>query len=172
MIKIGIISDSHKRSDIALDAIKILQSQSVDLLIHAGDIVELDTLKHMRNTHIPYVAILGNNDDDLRRYKNEFCLYDEPYKFKFKNITLNLMHYPMYFAKDVDINIYGHSHYFVSFVTQNRLYINSGEICARKKPMHEFAIVECDLQKKFNVFKFEKEIKATKWVKKEIAINE
>lgn len=31
--KIGIISDSHKRSDIALEAIDILKSQKVDILI-------------------------------------------------------------------------------------------------------------------------------------------
>ncbi|ASM38825.1 MAG: YfcE family phosphodiesterase [Campylobacter sputorum] len=172
MAKIGIISDSHKRSDIALEAIDILKSQKVDILIHAGDIVEFDTLKHLRNSHIPYVAVLGNNDESLKKYQNEFYLYEEPYKFKFKNLTINLMHYPMYLTKDANINIYGHTHYFTAFITQNILYLNSGEICARKKPLHEFALVECDENLKFRVFKFQKDIKSTDWTKTEFFLGE
>lgn len=171
MTKIGVISDSHKRSDIAFEAINILKSQKADILIHAGDIVEINTLKYLRNSNLPYVAVLGNNDESLKKYKDEFYLYEEPYKFKFKNLTINLMHYPMYFTKQTDINIYGHTHYFVSFVTQNILYINSGEICARKKPMHEFALIEVN-ENKFKILKFEKEINAKNWIKKEFILDE
>lgn len=172
MIKVGIISDSHKRSDVALEAIDILKKENVDILLHAGDIVELDTLKNMRNSHLPYVAIFGNNDEKLKKYSDEFWIYDEPHKFKFKNITFNLMHYPMYLAKDVDVNIYGHTHYFTAFSTQNILYINPGEICARKKPIHEFALLECDNEKRFKIFKFQKAQESTNWIKNEFILDE
>ena len=53
MLKIGVISDSHHRSDIAKSAIDYLKEKGVDLLLHAGDIVEISTLKDMRDSGIP-----------------------------------------------------------------------------------------------------------------------
>ena len=66
MLKIGVISDSHHRSDIAKSAIDYLKEKGVDLLLHAGDIVEISTLKDMRDSGIPYKAVLGNNDSFLK----------------------------------------------------------------------------------------------------------
>lgn len=169
MTKIGVISDSHHRSDIATQAIKILKKQGVHILIHSGDIVELKTLEDMKNSLIPYVAILGNNDANLQKYKNEFNLFYEPYRFQFNHIKFNLMHYPFYFSNAYDINIYGHTHYFQACKNDKSLFVNSGEICARKKPLHEFAMIEFDSEIK--VIKFEKALKSLSWVKKEFCID-
>lgn len=162
MIKIGVISDSHSDLVASNSALEYLKSKKVDLIIHAGDIVELATLKMLKRLKIPYVAVLGNNDTHLRAYAKQFNLFEQPYIFEFMGLKIKLMHHPFYLSKDADIVIYGHTHYFACIKSGGALFLNSGEICARKKPMHEFALItitddkclvtkiECHRGRKFN----------------------
>ncbi|CZE45898.1 YfcE family phosphodiesterase [Campylobacter geochelonis] len=152
MITLGIISDSHQRVDIAKSAINYLKDKKIDLLLHAGDIVKFQTLELMKKSGIKYRAVLGNNDTNLKKHMKKFELFEEPYNFKFEGLKIRMMHYPFYFSNDADINIYGHTHYFVAVLNKNHLYINSGEICGRKKPLFEFAYLTYE-DKKFRVFK-------------------
>ncbi|MGB2553937.1 metallophosphoesterase family protein, partial [Campylobacter sp. MOP51] len=62
MTKIGIISDTHHQPNIALEAIKILKDNGAHIILHAGDIVEARTLSDLKDSKLPYVAVLGNND--------------------------------------------------------------------------------------------------------------
>lgn len=168
MLKIGVISDSHHRSDIAKSAIDYLKEKGVDLLLHAGDIVEISTLKDMRDSGIPYKAVFGNNDIPLLGCEKEFEIYKEPYDFEFMNLKIRLMHHPFYLQNDADLTIYGHTHYFTAVFGEKKLTINPGEICARKKFLHEFAYVEFN-DDKFKVFKIQSEIlQKPKWMKTQI----
>lgn len=170
MSKIGIISDSHQRVDIAQSAIKYLKNKDIDILLHAGDIVELDTLKIMQKSQIPYKAVFGNNDTLLKAHKDKFNIHKEPYDFKFKNLNLRLMHYPFYFDSTANIVVYGHTHHFFASLQNGTLYINPGEICARKKPFFEFAYVIYS-DSNFKVFYISAHAKnPLKWVEKEIKL--
>lgn len=169
MLKIGVISDSHHRSDIAKSAIDYLKEKSVDLLLHAGDIVEISTLKDMRDSGIPYKAVLGNNDSFLKSCESEFEIYPEPYDFEFKNLKIRLMHHPFYFENSANLTIYGHTHFFAGVLNGANLTLNSGEICARKKPKHEFAYIEFE-NSKFRVFKVEKDFGEKFWNQREIIL--
>lgn len=142
MIKIGVISDSHHKSDVAGSAINYLLDKKADLIIHAGDIVEISTLKALKNSKIPYVAVFGNNDNALKDYAKSFKIFKEPKIFNFRGLKIRLMHYPYYIKNDADIVIYGHTHYFAALKSDSSLILNPGEICGRKKPLYEFAIIE------------------------------
>lgn len=167
MLKIGLISDTHHKVDVANSAIEYLKNKKVDLILHAGDIVELAILKTLKRSKIPYYAVLGNNDAALRKYKDKFELFEEPFRASFDEIRFALMHYPYYFDNSVDMVVYGHTHYFVSVLKDNTLYINPGEICGRKKPLYEFAYVIYD--ENFSVFKVSSKVaKKLKWVEEEI----
>ena len=65
------------------------------------------------------------------------------------------MHLPFYMAGDTEIVISGHTHYFHSEIKGNTLFLNSGEICARKKPITEFAMLNVT-KKVFFVTHYEK----------------
>ena len=93
---IGIISDSHRETKIAASAIEWLLERGADLLVHAGDIVESETLRLLRQSGKPYFAVLGNNDEALAELKNEFNLHDEPFCTEFAGLRLKIMHHPFY----------------------------------------------------------------------------
>ncbi|NLK66600.1 MAG: YfcE family phosphodiesterase [Campylobacteraceae bacterium] len=158
MLKVGLISDSHQRSDVTRSAVDYLLKKEIDLLLHAGDIMEFETLECMKNSSVPYVAVLGNHDTHLREFMSEFELFSEPHHFEFEGFNFKLMHHPFYLNSSSDIIIYGHTHRFVAKFYENSLYINSGEICARNKALHEFAYFTCQKDgktNKFEVFKVE-----------------
>ena len=93
---IGAISDSHRETKVAASAIEWLLARGADLLVHAGDIVESETLRLLRQSGKPYFAVLGNNDEALAELKNDFDLYDEPFCTEFTGLRLKIMHHPFY----------------------------------------------------------------------------
>ena len=93
---IGVISDSHRETEVAVSAIEWLLARGADLLVHAGDIVAIETLQLLRQSGKPYFAVLGNNDEALAEFKNEFNLHDEPFCTEFAGLRLKIMHHPFY----------------------------------------------------------------------------
>lgn len=93
---IGVISDSHRETKVAASAIEWLLARGADLLAHAEGIVESETLRLLRQSGKPYFAVLGNNDEALAEFKNEFNLHDEPFCTEFAGLRLKIMHHPFY----------------------------------------------------------------------------
>ena len=95
-MKIGVIADTHTAVSVANHALEYLKSRHCDLIIHAGDIVELATLKILKRLRVPYVAVIGNNDTALLKYKNDFNLFFQPHIFEFGGLKFKLMHHPFF----------------------------------------------------------------------------
>lgn len=93
---IGAISDSHRETKVAASAIEWLLARGADLLVHAGDIVASETLRLLQQSGKPYFAVLGNNDEALTEFKNEFNLRGEPFYTEFAELRLKIMHHPFY----------------------------------------------------------------------------
>jgi len=64
-MKIGILSDTHKKVGRAKKAIDMLLDNGAEFLIHAGDIGKIEILEYFKEISIPYTAVLGNNDRKL-----------------------------------------------------------------------------------------------------------
>ena len=131
-MKIGIMSDTHKKLGRAKKAVDLLMDKGSEFIVHAGDIVRVELLEYLEKKNIRYVAVLGNNDYHLYDVVDKFNLVTEPYYFKLANKSWKLMHYPKYmFPLDTDIIVYGHTHDVdISFNGKN-LILNPGEVCAR-----------------------------------------
>ncbi|AKT91577.1 metallophosphoesterase family protein [Campylobacter gracilis] len=93
---IGVISDSHPETEVAASAIEWLLARGADLLVHAEGIVAIETLRLLRQSGKPYFAVLGNNDEALTEFKNEFNLRSEPFCTEFAGLRLKIMHHPFY----------------------------------------------------------------------------
>jgi putative phosphoesterase len=68
-VKIGILSDTHSRFSIALEAVRLLQQAGAEELIHCGDVGEERVLDAL--VGLPAAFVFGNNDydrDGLRKY--------------------------------------------------------------------------------------------------------
>jgi len=141
-MKIGVISDTHRKVKMAKKALNLLIKDGAEFIIHAGDIVELDTLELLKNCGLRYVAVYGNNDAHLAEFHSKYNLVQEPHYFKLANTKFKLMHMPYYMTPDVDVVIFGHTHEFEVDFKGSTLFLNSGEACARNKPISEFAMLE------------------------------
>ena len=93
---IGVISDSHPETDVAASAIEWLLARGADLLVHAEGIVASETLRLLKQSGKPCFAVLGNNDEALTEFKNEFNLQSEPFCTEFAGLRLKIMHHPFY----------------------------------------------------------------------------
>lgn len=141
-MKIGILSDTHTKAKKTLRAIDALIKNGAEFIIHAGDIVEVETLEYLRNSGVRYIAVYGNNDSHLSAYHDRFNLVQEPHYFKIANTKFKLMHLPFYLLPDAEVIIFGHTHQFSIEFLNNTLFLNSGEVCARNKPLSEWAMLE------------------------------
>lgn len=149
-MKIGIISDTHKKIKRAKIALDMLLDDGAEFIVHAGDIVEPDILDLLKDCGKKYVAVYGNNDSHLVQFHNEYNLVQEPHYFKIAQTKFKLMHLPYYMSPDADVVIFGHTHEFEADFKNNTLFLNPGEACARNKPFSECAMLEVD-KKEFRV---------------------
>jgi len=141
-MKIGILSDSHLKSDYTKEVIYFLKSQNCEYLIHAGDLCIEKNLEHLENSGLKYIAVFGNNDRNLFELSSKYNIKQEPYYFKIKETKFKLMHLPYHLTPDTDIVVFGHTHVFESDYKNNTLFVNPGEVCAREKPLIECVQLE------------------------------
>jgi putative phosphoesterase len=140
--KIGVLSDTHKRGDLQDIAIDFLKEEGANYLLHLGDFESVKNLENLANSNLPYAAVFGNNDYNLKGLESRFKIDKEPYYLKIKNTTIKMMHLPYYLSGDCDIVLFGHLHKFSVEFKNNTLFLNPGEICAREKNLSECAIIE------------------------------
>ena len=141
-MKIGILSDSHLKSDYTKEVIDFLKEIKSDYLVHAGDLCIEKNLLLLEESELKYIAVFWNNDRYLLDLTSTYNIKQEPYYFKIKDTTFKLMHLPYYLTPDSDVVIFGHTHIFECDYKNNTLYINPGEVCAREKPSIECVQLE------------------------------
>lgn len=141
-MKLGILSDSHTKSDYTNDVIEHLKKQGAEYLIHAGDLCLEKNLQLLENSGLKYISVFGNNDNNLLGLSDKYFIKKEPYYFKIQDIKFKLMHIPNYLTPDTDIVIFGHTHSFYQEYKNSTLFINPGEVCARNKNITECALLE------------------------------
>jgi hypothetical protein len=61
-MKIGVMSDSHDRADMVIEAIRLLRERSVEMILHCGDIQQPSIVRLFSG--IPARFVLGNWDRD------------------------------------------------------------------------------------------------------------
>jgi len=147
MIKLAILSDSHRKPKLTKEAIDMLKSKGAKYIIHAGDLEIVENLDILKKSNLTYTSVFGNNDYNLIQYQNDYNINQEPYYFKIEENSFKLMHIPMYLTPDTDIIISGHTHQFEHSYKNNTLYLNPGEICARNKNKTECVLLTIDKQK-------------------------
>lgn len=166
-MKIGVLSDSHFKSDFTKEVIDFLKKNKAQYLIHAGDLCLEENLKHLENSNLVYVSVFGNNDMSLIPLSLKYNIKQEPYAFKIKDITFKLMHLPYYMQGDCDVVIFGHTHIFESEYNNGTLFLNPGEVCAREKPLIECVLLEIK-ENEYIINYYSRDINKKYFEKKEI----
>ncbi|PLY06354.1 MAG: YfcE family phosphodiesterase [Arcobacter sp.] len=166
-MKIGILSDSHHKSDYTKEVIELLKDKGSEYLIHAGDLCIEKNLKLLEESGLIYVSVFGNNDMSLISVSNKYNIKQEPYAFKIKDTTFKLMHLPYYMTGDCDVVIFGHTHIFESEYNNGTLFLNPGEVCAREKPKIECVLLEIK-ENEYIINYYSRNINEKEFLKEEI----
>ncbi|XPV68849.1 MAG: YfcE family phosphodiesterase [Halarcobacter sp.] len=166
-MKIGVLSDSHYKTDYTKELIDFLKEQGSQYLIHAGDLCVEENLKHLEESGLKYISVFGNNDRGLISCSNKYNIKQEPYLFKIEDTTFKLMHLPFYLTGDSDIVIFGHTHIFESDYKNGTLFLNPGEVCAREKPLAECVLLEIK-ENEYIINYYSKDINKNELKKEEI----
>lgn len=141
-MKIGLLSDTHKKEGRSQRIIDHLKAQGAEFLIHAGDIVKPEILEQLKQSGLRYVAVYGNNDARLIEYHDRYNLVQEPHYFKLGGTKFKLMHLPFYMSADAEVVIFGHTHVFECDFKNKTLYLNPGEACARDRAFSSSAMLD------------------------------
>jgi uncharacterized protein len=165
-MKIGILSDSHLKSDYTKDVIDFLKQIDSEYLVHAGDLCIEKNLQLLEESGLKYIAVFGNNDRNLLNLSFKYNIKQEPYYFKIKDTTFKLMHLPYYLTPDSQIVIFGHTHIFECEYKNKTLFINPGEVCAREKPFIECLQLEVK-EKEYIISRYFKNINEINFTKEE-----
>ena len=123
-MKIGILSDSHLKSDYTKEVIDFLKEINSEYLVHAGDLCIEKNLELLEKSGLKYIAVFGNNDRNLLQIATKYNIKQEPYYFKIKDISFKLMHLPYHLSPDSDIIIFGHTHIFECEYKNKTLFLN------------------------------------------------
>ena len=168
-MKIGILSDSHRKTELHREALMHLLAQGVEYLLHAGDIMLEEHLQMLEETNLPYACVYGNNDTALISLHGKYNIFQEPYYLKIDELYVKMMHQPYYMSADADIIISGHTHIFDASLVEGKLFINPGEVCAREKPLSECAVVTV-YDRVFEVEHFFRDPNQMEWRRREVEL--
>ena len=150
-MKIGVISDTHIPDRAKAIPEKILiEFKNMDMIIHAGDLVDLNTLDALKSICPDVRAVRGNMDPQEVREK-----LPEKEIIKAGNYKIALMHgsgtpnklidlLSNIFENDnPDIIIFGHSHYPVNEKRGDVLFFNPGSATDKIfSPFNSYGIIE------------------------------
>jgi putative phosphoesterase len=165
-IRIGILSDSHTKTELHQEAINHLCSLGAEYLLHAGDIMLEEHLQMLEETGLPYTCVYGNNDTALISLYGKYNIFQEPHYFKIEDLKIKMMHMPYYMSADADMVVSGHTHMFEASLKNETLFINPGEVCAREKPLTECAFVTIQ-GSEFKVSHYYRELNSSEWMERE-----
>jgi len=151
-LKIGVISDTHIANKnehipgIILDVFK-----QVDMVLHAGDIVDLQAIDELKSVCPNVIAVAGNMDQEAvrRKYPAKQILELSGYKVGLMHgsgAPLNLVELLKGAFKDdnPDIIIFGHSHKPMNEFICKVLFFNPGSATDLTAECNSYGLIELD----------------------------
>ncbi|MEO8697004.1 MAG: metallophosphoesterase family protein [Acidimicrobiales bacterium] len=151
MRRVVVLSDTHLRAGRSRqlsDGVWAAIAAS-DLVLHAGDVVDASLLAELDTRHVPYRAVLGNNDLTLRD------TLPERLEFALEEVRVAMVHDSgptkgraarlRKWFPDAQIVVFGHSHTPVNEWHDGQLLFNPGSPTERRQqPTRTFGVIELD----------------------------
>jgi putative phosphoesterase len=140
-MKIGLISDTHDRLPFIDKAIKRLNDEKVELVLHAGDYSAPFAAFRFKPLKAQMIGVFGNNDAEKELLRKNFETIGKQVQGKFAevkadNLKIALLHgeetdllESLINTSAYDVVMHGHTHQ-AAIRKQNRtLIVNPGEVC-------------------------------------------
>jgi putative phosphoesterase len=141
-VLIGVVSDTHDNLPMVEKAIKRLNQEKVEVVLHAGDYVAPFVIPKFKALNAKLIGVFGNNDGDHELLKKRFSETENcEVRGRFAEIDVDgfkiaLLHGDETELLNALINhgnfdaiVHGHSHANVTRKNGKTLIVNPGEVC-------------------------------------------
>jgi putative phosphoesterase len=151
---LGIISDTHDRLPLLDKAVKRLNEEKVELVLHAGDYVAPFVAPNFRPLKARLVGVFGNNDGDRELLKKRFTQLGAEIRGKFAEVMVDGLRIALLHGDDgellrslidvesYDVILHGHTHEARIWRKGKTLVINPGEVCGYLSEKPTIAILD------------------------------
>jgi putative phosphoesterase len=153
-MKIGIIADTHDNLPVIDRAVKRLNEEKVQLVLHAGDYVAPFSVLRFTPLNAKLIGIFGNNDGDHQFLKKRFREINAEIRGRFAEIIVDGIKIALVHGDDLelltsligtesyDVIIHAHSHKAEIERKGKTLVINPGEACGYLGGRSTLALLE------------------------------
>lgn len=140
-MKIGIIADTHDNLPVIDRAVKRLNEEKVQLVLHAGDYVAPFSVLRFKPLEAKLIGIFGNNDGDYQFLKKRFKEINAEIRGRFAEVIVDGVKIAMLHGEEMellesligtgsyDVIVHAHSHEAKIERKGKTLVINPGEAC-------------------------------------------
>ena len=141
-LKVGLISDTHDRLPMVDKAIKVLNDENVELVLHAGDYVSPFVIPRFKELKANLVGVFGNNDGDHEFLKRKFNedkhleIRGSFARLDLGDVKIALLHGSdeelldaLIDSRGFDVIVHGHAHEAKIYRKGKTLIVNPGEVC-------------------------------------------
>ncbi len=154
-MRVGVLADTHDNLEAVEEAVRILNSRAVDLVIHAGDVISPFSAKRFHALESPMKVAYGNNDGERRGLRSMFSEMgsgiDDFLDFEFGGTRFAVYHGTiggvlsgLLDGGRHDVVVTGHSHEPLVEPRGKTLLINPGEACGYLTGRRTLVILELD----------------------------
>lgn len=138
---LGIIADTHDRLPFVDKAVKRLNKEKVELVLHAGDYVAPFVVPHFKPLKAHLIGVFGNNDGDKELLKKRFAEIDADIRGEFAEVMIGGLKIAMLHGHNeellnsligvnsYEVVVHGHTHVAKTYRKKKTLVINPGEAC-------------------------------------------
>lgn len=139
---VGLISDTHDRLPMIDKAIRVLNDENVELVLHAGDYVSPFVIPKFKELKARFIGVFGNNDGDHEFLKRRFSedkhleIRGSFAKLILGDAKIALLHgsdedllNALIDSEGFDVVVYGHAHEAKIHRKGKTLIVNPGELC-------------------------------------------
>lgn len=139
---VGLIADTHDRLPMVDKAVKKLNEENVELVLHAGDYVAPFVIPKFKELKAKLIGVFGNNDGDRELLKKRFSEHEGlEMRGNFAEIVVDdikiaLLHgneeellMALIKGESFDVVVHGHTHEAEVYRRGKTLVVNPGEVC-------------------------------------------
>ncbi|MBS7656709.1 MAG: metallophosphoesterase [Candidatus Bathyarchaeia archaeon] len=140
-MKIGLVSDTHDRLPFIDRAVRKLNDEGVDLVLHAGDYSAPFAALRFSSLKSQMIGVFGNNDAEKELLQKNFEKIGKNVRGKFAEVKVENLKIALLHGEEIDllesiintsafdIVVHGHTHQASIHKQNGTLIVNPGEAC-------------------------------------------